>query len=167
MSVDARSVRLRRIRRVITICFGSLVIGAPLAVAPPSDAERGSSAGHRAMLQIACTGGATAITPCGTSADTLTPFGTGMRTFSISNGSATDHTYTPSCAVTTPLASCSVVPSVLVVPAGGSASIAVSYTASSATATNPGTVTVAVDGGVPDQVATIVAVGMPSATKAQ
>jgi hypothetical protein len=49
---------------------------------------------------------------------------------------------------------------VLIVPAGGSASIAVSYTASSATATNPGTITVAVDGGVPDQVATVIAVGM-------
>jgi hypothetical protein len=163
MSVAARSVRLRRIHLVIIACLSSAVVSVLLAAAPPSDPGRGSSAWRRAMLQVACTGGATAITPCGTSADTLAPSFNGQRTFSVTNGSGTDHTYTPSCTATLPVASCSVDPSVLVVPAGGSASIAVSYTASSATATSAGTVTVAVDGGAPDQVMTSIAVG-PAAT---
>jgi hypothetical protein len=114
--------------------------------------------------QVGCTGGATAITPCGTSADTLAPSSNGQRSFSVTNGSNTNHTYTPSCVATLPVASCSIVPSVLIVPADSSASIAVSYTASSATATNPGTVTVTIDGGEPDQVSTVIAVGTAAST---
>jgi hypothetical protein len=161
MSVDVRFVRLRR---VVTFCIGSAVVGALLAASPSSQVRLDSSAQRAAVRQVGCTGGATAITPCGTSADTLAPSSIGQRTFSVTNGSGTDHTYTPSCTATLPVASCSVVPSVLIVPADSSASIAVSYTASSATATNPGTVTVAVDGGVPDQVATTIAVGSATTT---
>jgi hypothetical protein len=167
MPVDAHSLRLRRIYRAIAVCLGSAVVGVLLAAAPPSDVGRASSADQRTMLQVACTGGATSITPCGTSADTLAPSSNGQRTFSVSNGSGTDHTYTPSCTATLPVASCTVAPSVLVVPAGGSAAIAVSYTASSATATNSGTVTVAVDGGAPDQVVTTIAVGAASTATPQ
>ena len=131
-----------------------------------SPATAGSGVSPRALDlgQVGCAGGATTITPCGTSADTLSASATGTRTFTIHNSSATDHTYRPSCAVTSPLASCAITPSMLVVPAGGSVAVAVSYAASNATAAGQGRVAVAIDGGAPDQVATVIAVGTLAST---
>ena len=114
--------------------------------------------------QISCSGGATTISPCGTSADTLTASAKGIRTFSVHNASNTDHRYTPSCSVTTPLDSCTIAPVVLSVSAGQSASITVSYIASASAATGHGNVIVAVDGGAPNQVATVVAVDVSQKT---
>ncbi len=153
-----------RITRVAVPLALSWLVGALLLLIPRVRAEgRGVPA-----QQIACAGGATTISPCGTSVDTLMPSATGMRPFVVQNASATDHTYMPSCAVTPPLTSCTMTPNVLVVPAGGSGSIAVTYSASSATAAAQGTVTVVVDGGASDLVATIVAVGtVPSAATPQ
>jgi hypothetical protein len=116
-----------------------------------------------AVHQVSCSGGATTISPCGTSADTLADSATGTRQFSVQNASANDHTYTPSCSVTTPLSSCTVAPTPLLVSAGGTATVAVTYVASSTIATGAqGTVIVAIDGGAPDQVATVIAVSTPS-----
>lgn len=156
----SRVLPIRR-RGVITPAALTCVMGLFMSGAAPPTMSIGRVT-HLAdqVSQVACSGGVTIITPCGTSADTLGASATGERTFSVENNSTASHTYTPSCSVTTPLASCTVTPSVLVVPADSSAAVSVRYVASGTVAAAArGTVTIAVDGGAPDQVATVIAVG--------
>lgn len=116
----------------------------------------------RVRHDVGCTGGSTAIAPCSGTADTLFASGSGERSFQVSNNGANALTYTPSCAVTAPLASCAISPATVTVPANGVGGVAVTYTASSTG--SGGTVTVALDGGGEDQVATVIAVTAVSAS---
>lgn len=159
MSAHDPSTHLKGVALLVTLCglLCALLVFVPRVRAEARDIP---------AQQVGCANGATTITPCGTSVDTLMPSAIGIRPFFVHNTSATDHTYSPSCVAALPLASCTVTPSVLVVPANDSAAIAVTYVASGATAAAQTGVTVFVDGGAPDQVATTVNV-LPAAESAR
>src|ERR1700722_2867068 len=112
----SRAPRSRWLDVIAPVALTGLVGLVVIAAASPTMSLGRASPGDNQHGQVACSGGATTISPCGTSADTLEASATGQRMFSVQNNSTTSHTYTPSCSVTTPLTSCSVAPSVLVVP---------------------------------------------------
>jgi hypothetical protein len=115
---------------------------------------------HRAPIPI-CAAGQSAIAPCPGAADTVALGHGSQHTFAVSSTGSTAVAYAVSCASTPPVSNCAVAPTVSV-PAGGSASITVSYAVQGTPGT--GTVILAADGGSADRVAAIVTVVAVPAT---